>query len=228
MGTKLALVVGTAMAWSGLGCFGGGRIRGLLARGGMGVASIATGRAGRKSALPFGPFMVVAAIGAMAWGSAVATWVLQSVPLTILDSTKRGNCRCHRWTRIYGGHGGKEQCGAGGRILDRSSRNRVPQPFRSVIEHLSSIGLNPGVVVDGEVVDAEALSGAIRHLVKVGKPGGKDVRLALPASAWWRGRWTFRGCLPRSQTGSAFALRRICCRCRSRTVYLTFVRGPRG
>ena len=49
----------------------------------------------------------------------------------------------------------------------------------SVIEHLSSIGLNPGVVVDGEVVDADALSGAIRHLVKVGKPGGKDVRLGV-------------------------------------------------
>lgn len=49
----------------------------------------------------------------------------------------------------------------------------------SVIEHLSSIGLNPGVVVDGEVVDAEALSGVIRHLVKVGKPGGKDVRLGV-------------------------------------------------
>lgn len=49
----------------------------------------------------------------------------------------------------------------------------------SVIEHLSSIGLHAGVVVDGEVVDAEALSEAIRHLVKVGRPGGKDVRLGV-------------------------------------------------
>ncbi len=71
---KLALVVGTAMAWVGWGALVVGGFGAFLLGAVWGVASIATGRAGRKSALPFGPFMVVAAIGAMAWGSAVATW----------------------------------------------------------------------------------------------------------------------------------------------------------
>ena len=108
---KLALVLGTAMAWVGWGAGGGGFGASLLGRYGR-VASMATGRAGRKSALPFGPFMVVAAIGAMAWGSAGGHVVLQSVPLTILDSTKRGIADA------TGGLGStevtvaKEQCGA--------------------------------------------------------------------------------------------------------------------
>lgn len=71
---KLALVVGTAMAWVGWGALVVGGFGAFLLGAIWGVASIATGRAGRKSALPFGPFMVVAAIGAMIWGSAVATW----------------------------------------------------------------------------------------------------------------------------------------------------------
>ena len=71
---KLALVVGTAMAWVGWDALVVGGFGAFLLGAVWGVASIATGRAGRKSALPFGPFMVVAAIGAMVWGSAVATW----------------------------------------------------------------------------------------------------------------------------------------------------------
>jgi leader peptidase (prepilin peptidase)/N-methyltransferase len=71
---KLALVVGTAMAWVGWDALVVGGFGAFLLGAVWGVASIATGRAGRKSALPFGPFMVVAAIGSMVWGSAVATW----------------------------------------------------------------------------------------------------------------------------------------------------------
>lgn len=71
---KLALVVGTAMAWVGWGALLVGGFGAFLLGSVWGIASIAAGRAGRKSALPFGPFMVIAAIGAMVWGSAVAAW----------------------------------------------------------------------------------------------------------------------------------------------------------
>ena len=88
-----------------------------------GVASIATGRAGRKSALPFGPFMVVAAIGAMAWGSAVA----RGTPICSSDDLGLNKSAIADAT---GGLGSTEvtvakSSGAGGRILDRSSRNCV-------------------------------------------------------------------------------------------------------
>ena len=69
-------------------------------------------------------------------------------------------------------------------------------------------------------------SGAIRHLVKVGKPGGKDVRLSV-ASQRMVARQVDLPWVPQGvQNRLCLCSRRICCRCRSRTVYLTFVRGP--
>lgn len=71
---KLALVLGTVMAWVGWGALVVGGFGAFLLGAVWGLASIAVGKAGRKSALPFGPFMIAAGILAMAWGSTVAGW----------------------------------------------------------------------------------------------------------------------------------------------------------
>ncbi len=47
----------------------------------------------------------------------------------------------------------------------------------ATLQQFAQAGLTPGVVVDGEVVDAAALTGAIRHLIKTSKPASKDVHV---------------------------------------------------
>ncbi len=49
----------------------------------------------------------------------------------------------------------------------------------AVLQQLGQAPISPGVVVDGDVVDVAALSEAVRHLVKAGKPASKDVHLGL-------------------------------------------------
>ena len=49
----------------------------------------------------------------------------------------------------------------------------------AVLQQLGQAPINPGVVVDGDVVDIAALSEAVRHLVKANKPASKDVHLGL-------------------------------------------------
>jgi leader peptidase (prepilin peptidase)/N-methyltransferase len=71
---KLALVLGTVMAWVGWGALVVGGFGAFLIGAVWGIGAMAAGRAGRKSALPFGPFMVVAAVVATVWGAPVATW----------------------------------------------------------------------------------------------------------------------------------------------------------
>jgi leader peptidase (prepilin peptidase)/N-methyltransferase len=71
---KLALALGTVLGWfgwwavlvGGFGAFVLGAVTGLLA--------IAAGTAGRRSALPFGPFMILAVFLALAMGQGVADW----------------------------------------------------------------------------------------------------------------------------------------------------------
>jgi leader peptidase (prepilin peptidase)/N-methyltransferase len=71
---KLAAVVGTVMAWVSWGALVVGGFGAFLLGSLWGIGAIAVGRAGRKSALPFGPFMVVAALAAVAIGPQIAAW----------------------------------------------------------------------------------------------------------------------------------------------------------
>jgi type IV pilus assembly protein PilM len=48
-----------------------------------------------------------------------------------------------------------------------------------VLERLSEAVLAPGIVVEGDVVDADGLAQIVRSLVKTSKPGAKDVRLGV-------------------------------------------------
>ena len=55
---KLAASLGTALAWLGWGALAEGALAGFLLGAGYGVTLLMHGRAGRKTQLPFGPFMI--------------------------------------------------------------------------------------------------------------------------------------------------------------------------
>ncbi len=71
---KLAAGLGTALAWYGWAELVVGGFGAFFLGAVWGLASMAAGKAGRKSALAFGPFMIVATFLAMAWGADIATW----------------------------------------------------------------------------------------------------------------------------------------------------------
>jgi leader peptidase (prepilin peptidase)/N-methyltransferase len=59
---KLAGVLGAYLGWLGWGPFGAGAFFGFLLGGVLGALLMALGRAGRKSKIPFGPFMLAGAL----------------------------------------------------------------------------------------------------------------------------------------------------------------------
>ncbi len=69
---KLAGVLGMATAWAGWGAWAVGLFAGFLLGGVFGIALLATGRGGRKSAVPYGPFMLAGALVAVVAGLGVA------------------------------------------------------------------------------------------------------------------------------------------------------------
>ena len=71
---KLALSLGSVMAWTSWGALVVGGFGAVLLGAVWGVGAMVVGRAGRKSALPFGPFMIIAAFAAVVWGTPIADW----------------------------------------------------------------------------------------------------------------------------------------------------------
>ncbi len=65
---KLAGVVGLYLAWLGWGSLFVGAFTGFLLGGVAGIALLLTGRAGRKTAIPYGPFMLAGAFVAVLVG----------------------------------------------------------------------------------------------------------------------------------------------------------------
>ena len=58
---KLAAALGTALAWFGWPALFGGALAGFALGAGYGVALLVAGHAGRKTQIPFGPFMIAGA-----------------------------------------------------------------------------------------------------------------------------------------------------------------------
>ena len=69
---KLAGVLGAYLGWLGWAEVVTGAFLGFLFGGAVGMALMATRRAGRKSQIPFGPFMLTGAFVAILWGGALA------------------------------------------------------------------------------------------------------------------------------------------------------------
>ena len=70
---KLAGVVGLYLAWLGWGSLFVGAFTGFLLGGVAGVALLLTGRAGRKTAIPYGPFMLAGAFVAVLFGQQLSS-----------------------------------------------------------------------------------------------------------------------------------------------------------
>lgn len=69
---KLAGVLGLYLGWLGYGVLVVGAFGGVLLGGVVGIALLASKRAGRKSAVPYGPFMVAGALVAVFAGAQLA------------------------------------------------------------------------------------------------------------------------------------------------------------
>ncbi len=78
---KLASVLGMALGWLGWGVLGVGAFLGFLLGGLYGAVLIVVGKAGRKSAIPFGPFMLAGALVAVLVGQRIADAYLQIIGL---------------------------------------------------------------------------------------------------------------------------------------------------
>jgi leader peptidase (prepilin peptidase) / N-methyltransferase len=76
---KLAGVLGIYLGWLGWGELAVGAFLGFLLGGVWGVALLMAGRAGRKSAIPFGPFMLAGVLLAVFVGEALAAAYLDLV-----------------------------------------------------------------------------------------------------------------------------------------------------
>lgn len=77
---KLAGVLGMALGFLGWGPLVVGGFLGFALGGFFGIALIAVRRAGRRSAIPFGPFMLAGALAALLWGNDLAALYLSTLP----------------------------------------------------------------------------------------------------------------------------------------------------
>lgn len=73
---KLAGVLGAALAWSGWGALVVGAFAAFVIGGIAGIALVSTRRATRKSAIPFGPYMLLGAWLGLFTGEQIARWYL--------------------------------------------------------------------------------------------------------------------------------------------------------
>jgi leader peptidase (prepilin peptidase)/N-methyltransferase len=73
---KLAAPLGLHLAWLGWSTLVGGAVLGFLVGGVIAIALLLTGRAGRRTPVPFGPAMLLGAWAAVLWGEALTRGVL--------------------------------------------------------------------------------------------------------------------------------------------------------
>lgn len=78
---KLAGVLGMYLAWLGWAELVVGAFAGFLLGGVVGAGLMLAGRAGRKSKIPFGPFMLMGAFAAIFFAEAIGDWYLGTMGL---------------------------------------------------------------------------------------------------------------------------------------------------
>lgn len=71
---KLAGLLGLYLGWLGWGVLMAGTFFGFLSGALVGVGLMVFGSAGRKTRIPFGPFMLIGAWIAILWGETIADW----------------------------------------------------------------------------------------------------------------------------------------------------------
>jgi leader peptidase (prepilin peptidase)/N-methyltransferase len=79
---KLAGVIGLYLGWLGWGALAVGALAAFLLGGVFGVLLLALRRAGRRSAIPFGPWMLAGAWTGILAGEAVSRWYFAGPGIT--------------------------------------------------------------------------------------------------------------------------------------------------
>jgi leader peptidase (prepilin peptidase) / N-methyltransferase len=79
---KLAGVLGLYLGWFGWEFAVIGAFAAFIGGGLVGILLMVVGRAGRKTQIPFGPYMIVGAWAALVWADPVADWYLRSSGLS--------------------------------------------------------------------------------------------------------------------------------------------------
>lgn len=77
---KLAVLLGLVLGWFGWSQVVVGFFAGFLFGAVWGIGAMIVGRAGRKSTVPFAPFMILGAVFALVFGPAVAGWYADLLP----------------------------------------------------------------------------------------------------------------------------------------------------
>ena len=78
---KLAGILGAVLGWAGWAEVAVGAFLGFAIGGVVGIALMASGRAGRKTQVPFGPSMLAGAWVGLVAGAAVGDWYLRATGL---------------------------------------------------------------------------------------------------------------------------------------------------
>ncbi len=73
---KLAAALGLYLGWLGWSYPVVGTVAAFLVGGVVSLALLASGRAGRRTAVPFGPPMLLGALAAVLWAEPVTAWYL--------------------------------------------------------------------------------------------------------------------------------------------------------
>jgi leader peptidase (prepilin peptidase)/N-methyltransferase len=73
---KLAASLGLLLGWLGWTWVVVGLVAAVVLGGVVGLALLATGRAHRRSAVPFGPSMLVGGLVAVVWAEPITAWYL--------------------------------------------------------------------------------------------------------------------------------------------------------
>lgn len=77
---KLAGLLGLYLGWLGWGTLIVGTVLGFIAGGVVGLVLVLSGRASRRSAIPYGPLMLVGALLGILWGQEIADWYVGRTP----------------------------------------------------------------------------------------------------------------------------------------------------
>ena len=76
---KLAGLLGLLLGWTGLAAVPFGLFAGFLLGAVVGVTLMARGKAGRKTKIPFGPFLAAGAVATILWGGPLVDWYLDLI-----------------------------------------------------------------------------------------------------------------------------------------------------
>ena len=160
---KLAGVIGIYLGWVGWGALAVGAFAAFVFGGVFGIALMLRRRAGRKTAIPFGPWMILGAWTGVFAGEAVGRWYVNLVHWGLRERTSR------MAKTIVGLEVTEESVRAA-----EVSLGRKPQ-----LVAYGEVPLPPEAARDSEVLDSGAVAVALRQLWTGARFKSKDVVLGV-------------------------------------------------